>query len=551
MLKSRINIIVYNIALTKLVEAIFIFPLLFLYRYLNPHPYTSLMAFAKVHTITQTHLQSEIITVEADVSKGLHHFSIVGLADKTVEESKERCSLALKHTGLRSPRASNEKILLSLSPAHIRKTGTVFDVAISIAYLLASTQITCDVSQTIFLGELSLDGEVKRVKGIIPMIQKAIQENFIQVIVPYENIKEASVLAKNITIIPCKTLREALDHICSKKILSPLTYQIPNQQTIHDSAIVFDHIKGNEIAKRALLIALAGGHNICLYGPPGTGKTMLAKASASILPQLSFDHQVELTSIYSLSHEYSFALHTQPPFRSPHHSASYASIVGGGRDVVPGEITLSHRGILFLDEFPEFDRRVVDSLRQPLEERRVRIARAGQKVEFPCDFQLICAMNPCPCGYLNTGIKECVCALGQIQKYNKKISGPILDRIEMWVEVSKIDYKKLVDKKESLNTEHQKMKHVVEQLRMIQIQNFETLCGHMSTKQLSSHIVISQSVKDFYDSVAQQLQISARSYTNILKVAFTISLIDNKKEILKEHILEALSYRPQDKFMGV
>lgn len=509
------------------------------------------MAFAKVYTITQTHLQSEIITVEADVSKGLHHFSIVGLADKTVEESKERCSLALKYTGLRSPRASNEKILLSLSPAHIRKTGTVFDVAISIAYLLASNQINCDVSKTIFLGELSLDGEIKRVKGIIPMIQKAIQEGFSQVIIPNENKKEASVLAKNISIITCKTLREAINHICKTQIQPSLTYQLHSHQTPSNSSIIFDNIKGNEIAKRALLVALSGGHNICLYGPPGTGKTMLAKASASILPQLSFDQQVELTSIYSLSNEYSFALHTHPPFRSPHHSASYASIVGGGRDVVPGEITLSHKGILFLDEFPEFDRRVVDSLRQPLEERRVRIARAGQKVEFPCDFQLICAMNPCPCGYLNTGIKECICGLGQIQKYNKKISGPILDRIEMWVEVSKIDYKKLVDAKESLDIEHQYMKTIVEQMRTVQIQAFETLCGHLSTKQLSTHIPITQTTKDFYDTVAQQLQISARSYTNILKVAFTISLLDNKKEILKEHILEALSYRPQDKFMGV
>ncbi len=509
------------------------------------------MAFAKVYTVTQTHLQSEIITVEADVSKGLHHFSIVGLADKTVEESKERCSLAIKHTKLRSPRASNEKILLSLAPAHIRKTGTVFDLAISIAYLCASEQITCDISQTILLGELSLDGEIKRVKGIIPMIQKAIQEGFTEVVVPFENIKEASVLAQHISIIACKTLKEAIGHITHKHTLEKIQQQVFVPVVYPDSLMTFDQVKGNEIAKRALLIALSGGHNICMYGPPGTGKTMLAKASSSILPELSFDQQVELTSIYSLSNEYAFSLHTHPPFRAPHHSASYASIVGGGRDIVPGEITLSHRGILFMDEFPEFDRRVIDSLRQPLEERKVRIARAGQKIEFPCDFQLICAMNPCPCGYLSTGIKECVCALGQIQKYNKKISGPILDRIEMWVEVSKIAYEQLIDKKEHSILEHQKMKKAVEQMRTFQNKTFGILCGRMSTKQLSSVVPISQSVKEFYDIVASQLQISARSYTNILKVALTISLLDNKKEILKEHILEALSYRPQDKFMGV
>ncbi len=509
------------------------------------------MAFAKVHTVTQTHLQSEIITVEADVSKGLHHFSIVGLADKTVEESKERCSLAIKHTKLRSPRASNEKILLSLSPAHIRKTGTVFDLAISVAYLCASEQITCDISHTILLGELSLDGEIKRVKGIIPMIQKGIQEGFTQVIIPFENSKEASVLANTIQIIACKTLKEVIGHITHSHKVEKITKQIQTHFTHTDSQMTFDQIKGNEIAKRALLIALSGGHNVCLYGPPGTGKTMLAKASASILPELSFDQQVELTSIYSLSNEYTFTLHTHPPFRAPHHSASYASIVGGGREIVPGEITLSHRGILFMDEFPEFDRRVIDSLRQPLEDRKVRIARAGQKIEFPCDFQLICAMNPCPCGYLSTGIKECVCALSQIQKYNKKISGPILDRIEMWVEVSKIAYEQLIDKTEHSNLEHYKMRETVCQMRSFQNKNYEVLCGRMSTRQLSSNISISKSAKDFYDTVASQLQISARSYTNILKVAFTISLLDNKKEIFKEHILEALSYRPQDKFMGV
>jgi magnesium chelatase family protein len=513
--------------------------------------YSLYMAFSKVYTVTQTHLQSQIITVEADVSKGLHHFSIVGLADKTVEESKERCSLALKHTGLRSPRASNEKILLSLSPAHIRKTGTVFDVAITIAYLLASKQITADVSKTIFLGELSLDGEVKRIKGIIPMIQKAISEGFTQIIIPYENSEEASVLAENTSIITCKTLREVIGHITGVLLIKKLLYSIPEDPSISNSEIYFDQIKGNEFAKRALLIALAGGHNICLYGPPGTGKTMLAKASSCVLPRLSFKDQVELTSIYSLSHEYSYTLHSHPPFRAPHHSASYASIVGGGKDITPGEITLSHKGILFLDEFPEFDRRVIDSLRQPLEDKKVRIARAGQKIEFPCDFQLVCAMNPCPCGYLNTGIKECICSVGQIQKYNKKISGPILDRIEMWVEVSKIAYEKLIQKESSLQTEHEKIKQTIAQMYELQYKNFGTLSGRLSTKKLAHTVNISKDIKDFYNTVAGQLQISARSYTNILKVALTISILDNKQHILKEHILEALSYRPQDKFMGV
>lgn len=508
------------------------------------------MAFSKVYTVTQTHLQTEIITVEADVSKGLHHFSIVGLADKTVEESKERCSLALKHTGMRSPRASNEKILLSLSPAHIRKTGTVFDVAISVAYLCASGQISCDISNIVFLGELSLDGEVKRVKGIIPMIQEAKTKGFNYVIVPYSNYKEASILYKHVNIIPCKNLREVIDHICGINFIKPIS-KIIQTHTKKSELILFDNIKGNESAKRALLIALSGGHNICLYGPPGTGKTMLARASAAILPELSFEQQVELTSIYSLSSEYEFLLYTHPPFRSPHHSASYSSIVGGGKDVQPGEVTLSHKGILFLDEFPEFDRRVIDSLRQPLEEKKIHISRVGQKVEFPCDFQLICSMNPCPCGYLNTGIKECTCSVGQIQKYNKKISGPIIDRIEMWVEVSKIAYDKLVESEDSLNVQHIQMKKAVFDMREIQNKKFDALISRLNTKTFAKTIAISKEVKDFYNSIAMRFQISARSYTNILKVALTISILDNKEQILREHILEALSYRPQEKFMNI
>jgi magnesium chelatase family protein len=525
--------------------------LFILYYLMTSIPYSYRMAFAKTYTVTQTHLKSEIITVETDVSKGLHHFSIVGLGDKTVEEAKERCALAIKHSKLRSPRQSNEKILISLAPAHIRKTGTAFDLAISIGYLLASGQIVCDVSRTVMLGELSLNGEVKRVKGIIPMIQKAITEGFTQVLIPIGNSTEASVMARDIRIIPCSTLKGAIDHLLSANRIPRIEFKQEDVTDVERSTLTFDQIKGNELAKRALLIALSGGHNVCLYGPPGTGKTMLARASADVLPKLTFDEQVQLTSIYSLSSEYGFALKTRPPFRSPHHSASYSSIVGGGRDVVPGEITLSHLGILFLDEFPEFDRRVIDSLRQPLEDKVVRIARTGQKVEFPCDFQLICSMNPCPCGYLNTGIKECVCATMQIQKYNKKISGPIIDRIEVWIEVSKIAYEKLIDQGGTVRTEHDQISRSVVQMRTLQKRRFGTLVSRMSSKDLSATVPLSPTVKQFYDAVASQLQISARAYTNVLKVAFTISLLENCSEIQKEHLLEALSYRPQEKFMSL
>jgi magnesium chelatase family protein len=505
------------------------------------------MAFAKTFAVTQVHLRSEIITVETDVSKGLHHFSIVGLGDKSVEESKERCSLAIKHSGMRSPRQSNEKILTSLAPAHIRKTGTVFDVAISIGYLMASGQIACDVSRTVMLGELSLNGEVKRVKGIIPMIQKAIREGFDEAVIPEDNSGEAAVLARDIRIVACGSLKAVIEHVVGTHVVIPLAFCQPDDERLSEHDVAFDQIRGNEFAKRALLIALSGGHNVCLYGPPGTGKTMLAKASADVLPNLSFDEQVQLTSIYSLSSEYGFALKTRPPFRAPHHSASYSSIVGGGRDVVPGEITLSHLGILFLDEFPEFDRRIIDSLRQPLEDRKVRIARTGQRIEFPCDFQLLCSMNPCPCGYLNTGIRECVCSTVQIQNHNKKISGPIVDRIEMWVEVSKIAYEKLIGQGGTVRTEHSQIARSVEQMRMMQRDRYGKLIARMSSQELSCALPLSTDTKRFYDTVASQLQISARSYTNVLRVALTIMLLENRQEIQKEHLLEALSYRPQEK----
>ena len=424
----------------------------------------------------------------------------------------------------------------------------MFDLAISIGYLVASGQISCDTSRTVLLGELSLNGEVKHVKGIIPMIQKAIQEGFKQVVIPIGNSGEASVLAREIRIVTCGSLAEVIGHMTGAQKIRPLSFARPSTEVSGIHSVTFDQIKGNEIAKRALLIALCGGHNVCLYGPPGTGKTMLAKAASEVLPELTFDEQVRLTSIYSLSSEYGFSLKTRPPFRAPHHSATYSSIVGGGRDVVPGEITLSHLGILFLDELPEFDRRVIDSLRQPLEDRVVRIARTGQKVEFPCDFQLLCSMNPCPCGYLNTGIKECVCSTVQIQNYAKKISGPIVDRIEMWVEVSKIAYERLIEQDGTVSGEHGQIARSIEQMRGLQRARFGKVIAHMNARELVGAIPIPTETKRFYDTVASQLQISARAYTNVLKVALTIMLLENKTEIQKEHLLEALSYRPQEKF---
>ncbi len=518
------------------------------------------MSFSKVYSVQNNLLKAQIIDVECDIYRGMNNFNIVGLGDKAVDEAKDRISAAIKNCGLDSPKKDQTRTTISLAPADIKKTGPIFDLAMALCFLKASKQISFSSDKKIFIGELSLNGKIREVKGILPMIVEAKKFGFKEFFVPKENAKEAA-LVSQITVFPCEDLMGVINHIDQKN--KDENKIIPQSKTVLNSKekqneILLEHIKGNENAKRAITIALAGGHNICFYGPPGTGKTMLAKASSTLLPKLKIKEILEVTSLYSISGELKNKIIVTPPFRAPHHTASHVAIVGGGTEIKPGEISLAHKGVLFLDEFPEFDRRVVNSLRQPLEDKEVKISRAKETALLPADFILMISMNPCPCGFYGYDSKNCSCSMHQIMKYQKKISGPIMDRIDIWIEVSAIEYKKLIEQKNLSYSKNynatQKAQEQIKNTREIQIQknkaviNKKILNGRLSTNQLEKILDFEEGVKNFFDESAERLRLSARSYTKILKIALTISQMSKSDQIKKEHILEALSWRPNNKF---
>lgn len=489
------------------------------------------MSFSKLSSMQLYACEAYMIDVEADTSRGLNAFSIVGLADKAIEEAKDRISAAIKNTGLESPKSKNHKLVISLAPAELRKEGSNFDLAMALAYLLSVGDISFDPAGRIFLGELSLDGALRPIKGALPLIMGAKNKGMKEVYIPIQNQEEGE-MVEGIDVFAVSHLRQIIGHLDRKdkgnELLVALT---PRSFEGHVRPIDIDFckIKGQDSAKRALEIAAAGGHNIMLYGPPGTGKTMLARAFAFLIPELDFNSMLEVTSIHS-SIKHSSGIISYPPFRSPHHSASYVSIIGGGNFPRPGEVTLAHKGVLFMDEFPEFDLRVIDSLRQPLEDKKVTIARAKSSITLPSDFILVASMNPCPCGFRGSTVKSCICTAAMMQRYQRKISGPIVDRIDMWVEVSEIDYKKLggSDFEESTDSICARVKKA----RNIR-------------ERRSSEITLSDSCRALLDASAQTLHLSARVYYKIINLARTIADLDEKEEIEEAHMLEALQYRPK------
>jgi magnesium chelatase family protein len=529
------------------------------------------MSVSKIYSAQTTHLAAQIIDIEVDLSKGLHSFTIVGLGDTSVGESKDRVSAAIKNSGFKSPKMKNQKVVVSLAPADIKKEGPLFDLPIAVAYLAASEDIRADLDSRIFVGELSLDGVLRPIKGALPIAQKAKQEGFTEIFLPEGNAEEASCI-DGIKVFGAKTLMEVLQHINTKKrksngeknstedgeknIPEIASVKIKQHKPSENFAkkqkeisVDFADIKGQESAKRGLLIAAAGGHNIIMYGPPGTGKTMLARAFRHILPPLSFEDMLEVTSIYSIGDTLSDGLITEPPFRSPHHTASYVALVGGGNNLKPGEITLAHKGVLFLDELPEFDARVLETMRQPLEDREVTISRVKGSVRYPASFVLVATMNPCPCGNYGVKGKECTCSAQQIEKYKRKLSGPIVDRIDLWLEVSKIEHEKLTDKHQFSETE--KMREQVALAREAQARRYGEkdlkikTNAELSAKDLVSHIALSEDVKNLLNTSAKQLDLSARIYHRLIKIAQTIADIDGAPAISEAHILEALQYRPK------
>lgn len=494
--------------------------------------------FSRVYS-AQTHLlDAHIITIETDLSKGLHAFNVVGLPDKAVEEARDRVSAAIKNSGYKPPKAHNKKIVISLAPANVRKAGPHFDLAIALGYLAATGDIAFNAEGRVFLGELALDGTVRPVQGALALTLAAKDAGYTEIFVPKENAVEAALVA-GIIIYPVHSLTETITHLTGERPLEPQPLGTPTTKSVSTST-VFEDIKEQHTAKRGLIIAAAGGHNIALYGPPGTGKTMLAKAFAAILPALAPDDALEVTRIHSIAGTLKEPVVTRPPIRSPHHTASYASLVGGGTQPAPGEVTLAHKGVLFMDEFPEFDTRVINALRQPLEDGVVSISRAKGTAEFPSQFILIAALNPCPCGYLGT--PKCSCTQSQLQRYRSKISGPIMDRIDMWIEVGQVAHEKL-------NAPGQTGETVAAQRAVHTARAAQNRRGkinaQLSNKELAKHSKLTKDAEDILNLSAKKQDLSPRAYHRVIKLARTIADLAGSESTEPEHILEALSYRPK------
>jgi magnesium chelatase family protein len=528
------------------------------------------MSFSKVYSAQANLTRATIISIEADLSRGLHSFSVVGLPDKGVEESRDRVAAAIKNSGYISPKNKNQKVVISLAPADIKKEGPVFDVPIALAYLSAADEIRFDPESKLFIGELSLDGELRSVIGILPLVREAKERGFTDIFVPIGNAKEAALIS-DVNIYGAKNLSEIIDHVNEKRTrkkrgeesgedteqeTNKVKYSIPRQpqtEVARNEQIIdvdFSDIHGQEGAKRGLEIAAAGQHNIAMYGPPGTGKTMLAKAFSHLLPELSPEEMLEVTSIHSVAGILKEDIITRPPFRAPHHTASYISIVGGGTFPKPGEITLAHRGVLFMDEFPEFERNVIDSLRQPLEDRVVTISRAKGTSTFPAHVILVVAMNPCPCGNYGTAGRICICTPQVISRYQRKISGPIVDRIDLWTEVGTIDHSLLSSKNSTGEPTEAILKRVVE-AREIQKERFKDhqrsikTNSEMSARDIPHYLVFDTDAKEILNSYSERLSLSGRAHHRVMKIARTIADLKKKETIDVQSILEALQYRPK------